>query len=139
MKKKKITALLLAVMLMASACSNTSTVETALETAGETAETAQTEETADETVYEADIADYTGMTADEIVASLTLEQKAAQMVQGALYNVDYDDMEEYGYGSVLSHYGMFPELSVSEWRSITDDYQDPDALRQRQCARRQLH
>ena len=124
MEKKKITALLLAVMLMASACSNTSTVETALETAGETAETAQAEETANETVYEADIADYTGMTADEIVASLTLEQKAAQMVQGALYNVDYDDMEEYGYGSVLSHYGMFPELSVSEWRSITDDYQD---------------
>ena len=124
MKKKKITALLVAVMLMTSACSSTAAVETELETAVETAEVSEADETAEETVYEADIADYTGLTAEEIVASLTLEQKAAQMVQGALYNLDDGDMEEFCYGSVLSHYGMFPELSVSEWRQITDDYQD---------------
>lgn len=127
MKKIKITAWLLAVMLMTNACSNLSTVETTAESEEQLTETSAESEavqTAPETVYEADITDYTGLTAEQIVATLTLEQKAAQMVQGALYNLDYDDMEEFGYGSVLSHYGMFPELSVSSWRDITDAYQD---------------
>ncbi len=44
---------------------------------------------------------YKGMSAEEIVASLTLEQKAAQMVQGAFYNVSFNDMKEHDYGSVI--------------------------------------
>ena len=123
MKKKTLTAMLLTGTLLLNACSTT-TVESIEETAGQTAETSAV---SGETVVEVDIpeaTDFTGMTAEQIVASLTLEQKAAQMVQGALYNLDYDDMEEFGYGSVLSHYSLFPELSVSEWRQIIDGYQD---------------
>lgn len=124
MKKTKITALLLTTVLMFSSCS-TSTAESVAETEQETV--AQTETAiATETVNIPDTVttDYSGMTAEEIVATLTLEQKAAQMVQGALYNLDTDEMDEYCYGSVLSHYGSFPELSLDEWRMITGFYQD---------------
>lgn len=125
MKKRKITALLLAVMLMMSACGKAPVTETELETTGSAeVSAAETSQATGQTAYEADINIYEGMTADEIVASLTLEQKAAQMVQGALYNLDYNDMEEYGYGSVLSHYDNVPGYSVTEWRAVTDAYQD---------------
>ncbi len=40
--------------------------------------------------------------ATEIVAELSVEEKAAQMVQPACYNITPDTMEEYNYGSVLS-------------------------------------
>ena len=124
MKKTKITALLLTTVLLLSSCS-TSTVESIAETEQETAAETQAVE-ATETVNIPDpvTTDYSGMTAEEIVATLTLEQKAAQMVQGALYNLDTDEMDEYCYGSVLSHYGSFPELSLDEWRMITGFYQD---------------
>lgn len=129
MKTKKLTALLLTGALTLSACSSEVITETTV--IGETAagtETALATEEPVETVLDADIEldlnHYAGMTAEQIVASLTLEQKAAQMVQGALYNLDYNSMEEYGYGSVLSHYDDVPGPSVAEWRAITDAYQD---------------
>lgn len=53
---------------------------------------------------------------DEIMARLTIEQKAAQMVQGAVYNITEEDMKEYDYGSVLSTYGA--PMDTKEWREI---------------------
>ena len=44
---------------------------------------------------------YTGMSAKEIVATLTLDQKAAQMVEGAYYNVSFDEMKKNDYGSSI--------------------------------------
>lgn len=127
MKKRKITALILTATLIMSACQQTVTEETENISESSAAEETAAETTAAETdpsVIEVEINDYTGMSADEIVASLTLEQKAAQMVQGALYNLDYNEMNEYCYGSVLSHYDLVPGPSPEEWREVTDAYQD---------------
>lgn len=45
---------------------------------------------------------YASMTPEEIVAGMTLEQKVAQMLQPAVYNITEDDMRENNYGSILS-------------------------------------
>lgn len=45
---------------------------------------------------------YSGMTADDILAKLTLEQKICQMIQPAVYKINTDIMAEYDFGSVLS-------------------------------------
>lgn len=64
--------------------------------------------------------EYLTMTPEEIVASLTLEQKAAQMVQPAVYNVSEYDMLNNDYGSILSTPGS---LSAAGWRELVDGYQ----------------
>lgn len=56
-----------------------------------------------------------------IVRKLTLEQKAAQMVQPAVYNISPSDMEKYGYGSSLSNIGS-PAANV--WRTEIDTLQN---------------
>ena len=65
---------------------------------------------------------YSGMTADEILAKLTLEQKICQMIQPAIYNINTDRMAEYDFGSVLSKTdGQY--LGASEWKNLIRDYQ----------------
>ena len=65
---------------------------------------------------------YSGMTADDILAELTLEQKICQMIQPAIYNINTDLMKEYDFGSVLSKTdGEFP--GGAEWKSLIRDYQ----------------
>ena len=59
---------------------------------------------------------YTGMTAEEITARLTLEQKAAQMVQPACYNVNSVSMSENCYGSILS---QPVHMDAADWRGYT--------------------
>ena len=61
-----------------------------------------------------------GMTAEEIVSSLTLEQKAAQMVQPACYNIDNAEMAALCYGSILS---QGAHLDAAGWRSYTASFQ----------------
>ena len=56
---------------------------------------------------------YAGLSAEEIVSRLTLEQKAAQMVQPACYNVTSDSMRENCYGSILS---QGAHLTAADWR-----------------------
>jgi beta-glucosidase len=63
---------------------------------------------------------FDGMTAEEIVASLTLEQKASQMVQPACYNTDADEMKAECYGSILS---QGAHLTAREWRYYIDGLQ----------------
>ena len=63
---------------------------------------------------------YAKMTPEEIVSQLTLEQKAAQMVQPAIYKTNNDNMREYGYGSVLSTAG---HTNAVQWRQIVDGFQ----------------
>lgn len=64
--------------------------------------------------------DYSTRSAEEITASLTLDQKAAQMVQPAVYNVTESAMKEYCYGSILSKYRS---ENSSGWRKIVDGFQ----------------
>jgi uncharacterized protein (DUF885 family) len=44
---------------------------------------------------------FSGKTAEEITAELTLEQKVSQMMQSVCYTADYEDMEALDLGSVF--------------------------------------
>lgn len=59
---------------------------------------------------------------ENILARLTLDQKAAQMVQGAVYNISDDSMKKNCYGSILSTYGE-NSLNASEWKNLILKYQ----------------
>lgn len=63
---------------------------------------------------------YAGMTAEEITAQLTLEQKASQMVQPACYNLSVLEMQHLCYGSILS---QGESLNASGWRNFTAQFQ----------------
>lgn len=65
---------------------------------------------------------YANMTPEEIVAELTLEQKAAQMVQPITYILqdDKDGMKKNCYGSVYADEGMY---TAEEWCELIDGYQ----------------
>ncbi len=63
---------------------------------------------------------YASMTPEEIVATLTLEQKAAQMVQPAIYNITEDDMKANDYGSILSTVGC---VDSDTWAETVDGFQ----------------
>ena len=60
------------------------------------------------------------MSPEEIVAELTLEQKAAQMVQPLLKNTDVQGMQDYCYGSIYGDEGVH---TAEEWSEIIDEYQ----------------
>ncbi|MBR6879799.1 MAG: glycoside hydrolase family 3 protein [Clostridiales bacterium] len=91
----------------------------------ETETPATTTETTEEEPPEPQTAEYkymqyAKMTPEEIVAGLTLEQKAAQMVQPAVYCVTEEDMRENDYGSILSTPGS---LNAHDWRDLVDGFQ----------------
>lgn len=78
------------------------------------------EETTTGIENEAKYMKYTDMTPEEITASLTLDQKAAQMVQPAIYCVDEKKMAEHCYGSILSKYDS---LTFTDWQEVVDGFQ----------------
>ncbi len=59
---------------------------------------------------------------ENILARLTLDQKAAQMVQAAVSNISADKMKENCYGSILSTYGIH-SLNSNEWKKLILNYQ----------------
>lgn len=63
---------------------------------------------------------YAKMSANDIVSSLTLEQKAAQMVQPAVYSVDETKMGKNDYGSIISKYSA---VDYKGWQKIVDGFQ----------------
>ncbi len=63
---------------------------------------------------------YASMAPDEIVAEMTLPQKAAQMVQPILYKVNVNPMRTNCYGSI---YGDEGALDAASWRKQVDMYQ----------------
>ena len=63
------------------------------------------------------------MTPEEICATLTLEQKAAQMMQPTIYNVKASQMKDIDYGSILSRIDNFPMPTADEWKSTVTSYQ----------------
>jgi len=64
--------------------------------------------------------EYIGMTSEEIVAQMTLREKASQMVLPACYNLSLDEMKYACYGAILS---QGPHLNASEWREYTASFQ----------------
>ena len=112
--KKKTISILLTVLVLATGCSlngNSPTVE-------ETEKYSVTES-------EYKCIEYASMSPEEIVASLSLEQKAAQMVMPAIYNVSPDNMKDSDYGSILSTVGS---IDAASWRSLVDKYQNAALL-----------
>ena len=69
--------------------------------------------------------EYASMGPEEIVAGLSLEQKAAQMVMPAVYNVSPDQMKANDYGSILSTPGS---MDAAAWRRVVDEYQNAALL-----------
>ena len=67
--------------------------------------------------------DYTSMTPEEICASLTLEQKAAQMMEPTFYHVDPSEMATIDYGSILSKPEQWPMPTAEEWFDLVNSYQ----------------
>lgn len=63
---------------------------------------------------------------DAVMATLTLEQKVAQMIQGEIKHVTPDDLRRYGLGSVLNGGGSFPAQnkysSIQDWVDLADSY-----------------
>jgi len=63
---------------------------------------------------------------ESLLASMTLEQKVAQMIQGEIKWVTPEDVRRYGLGSVLNGGGSFPygkkQASVDEWLALADAY-----------------
>ncbi len=53
---------------------------------------------------------------------MSLQQKIAQMLQGAGYYLTYDDMKQHCYGSALNG-GNSPARDAATWRSFVDGYQ----------------
>ena len=118
---KKTLAVLLPLTLLVSAvsCSMSSKKTepvTPTEAVSATETTVNTELKFDGLKYKA----YATMTPEDIVRTLTLEQKAAQMVQPAIYNVSAEDMKGNDYGSILSTMGC---IDTSTWRDTVDGYQ----------------
>ena len=69
----------------------------------------------------AGVSKYAGKSADEILASLTTEQKVSQMLQPAVYMVTPEMMQDQCYGSLLS---KLETVSYSDWQDIVDSYQE---------------
>lgn len=67
--------------------------------------------------------DYTSMTVEDICSQLSLEQKAAQMIQPTIYNTSALEMRDVDYGSILSRVDNWPMPSDTEWFGIVTDYQ----------------
>lgn len=61
------------------------------------------------------------MTPEKIVKKMTLEQKAAQMVQPVVYaGITEEEMKDVCYGSI---YGDMGGIEASAWRELVDSYQ----------------
>ena len=56
---------------------------------------------------------YGRMTAEEILATLTLPQKVSQMLQPACYNINESMMKDYCFGSLVS---QGEHLDAAGWR-----------------------
>ena len=121
---KKALALLLPLTLLVStmSCAEKNKTSEKSETETTNASTSATEPTTstelefDGPKYET----YAAMTPEEIVAALTLEQKAAQMVQPAVYNITEEDMKANDYGSILSTVGC---IDSDAWAETVDGFQ----------------
>jgi len=61
-----------------------------------------------------------------ILASMTLEQKVAQMIQPEIRDITVEDMRKYGFGSYLNGGGAFPNndkhATPEDWITLAEDF-----------------
>ena len=65
---------------------------------------------------------FSGKSADNILAEMTLEEKVWQMIQPAVYVANKDEMKKYDFGSVLSK-ADDSYLNSAEWKALILEYQ----------------
>ena len=69
-----------------------------------------------------------GAAVNALMASMSLQQKVAQMIQGEIKHVSPDDVRTYGIGSVLNGGGSFPNqdknASLEDWVALADAYRE---------------
>ena len=105
--RSSVTGACLVFMMVLSGCAGTQTSNVCRT---EVSTTAETEDSTD------------SKSVENILNRLTLDQKAAQMVQGAVYNMPDNLMKENCYGSILSTFGE-NFLSASQWKNMILKYQ----------------
>ena len=126
--KKRITAVFLVVIIAFSltACGESEPTPAATEEVSDAPEESATEEPSesdtDETADSDDTCKYADQSPEDVLKTLTLEQKAAQMVQPAIYEMADPNamMEEADYGSVLS---KSQPLAFYDWAYLVDELQ----------------
>jgi len=61
----------------------------------------------------------------KILASMTLEQKVAQMIQPEIKDITVEDMRKYGFGSYLNGGGAFPDnnkyATPTDWIRLAEN------------------
>lgn len=119
--KKAISFILTCSMMMALvACGEVKDVAKTTETENKRVKTTQQAENNEPIEYK--YKEYANMTPEEIVAQMTIEQKAAQMIQPAIYYlIDEDTEQVYNYGSILSKIVGFGD---KDWQETIDDFQE---------------
>lgn len=126
MKIRRVTALfLIMVLVLTTGCFGEKDTAPEEKDAKETTEaTAKPDEGTAETAEPAEgyVNVYAGMTAAEITATLTNEEKAYQMVIPAIYNTQNFEMKDSCYGSILSQYAP-TGYTAEEWGEVIDGYQ----------------
>ena len=123
MKKRTLLLALVCALTLTACASGTTSSETSTNsdtstTSSEVQSSVGTSQPDAEYVY--DYQKYAKMSAKEITAALTLEQKAAQMVQPAIYNINKYQMEQNCYGSILSNTNS-PDYK--KWQENVDGFQ----------------
>ena len=62
---------------------------------------------------------------ESLLASMTLKQKVAQMIQPEIRDITVEDMRKYGFGSYLNGGGSFPngdkQSSAADWIQLAED------------------
>lgn len=118
--KRRIIGILLVLILVLSGCRGKqpdNTVGTSDNTAA-TSSSNVSNNTSDQTSTDTKVS---STSVEDILTRLTLDQKAAQMVQGAVYMVSFEDMKKYCYGSLLSNFAE--HTTASEWKEVILEFQ----------------
>jgi len=109
----------LSMLMPIAACNRSTAPSSAQETSGEnTSGTTSVQETSGQTDYK--YQKYASMTPEQIVADLTVEQKASQMVMPLLENIDSEEMSAHSYGSIYADDDI---KTSSQWRRMIDSPQ----------------
>lgn len=62
----------------------------------------------------------------ELLSTMTLEQKVAQMIQPEIRDITVEDMRKYGFGSYLNGGGAFPnndkQATPEDWIALAEDF-----------------
>ena len=76
-----------------------------------------------------------GKSPEEILETLSLTQKAAQLIQAEISHISLEDIRQYGIGSVLNGGGSYPDgdraATVEEWRQYSALLRKPHWIRHR--------